>query len=113
MFLKGATVRDIHDDNIEAEFDKVLRKRPHMRGEITKTKMRVKLQKSAPELFSVVHETAAAAAEEHLEMGAAEEKVAVEEEVAAEEKVAAEEEEVPIVKKKRTYKPRKPKNIPV
>jgi hypothetical protein len=34
-----------------------LKKQPAVRGEIKKTKMRTKLQKSVPELFSVVEES--------------------------------------------------------
>jgi beta-glucanase (GH16 family) len=50
---------DVNEDEIEAEFEKVLRKRPHMSGEIVKTEMmKTKLHKSAPELFSVVEDHA-------------------------------------------------------
>jgi hypothetical protein len=57
MFLKGVSVNaSIDMDEIEEEFQKTLKKQPAIRGEIKKTKIRTKLQKSAPELFSVVEE---------------------------------------------------------
>jgi hypothetical protein len=58
MFLKGASVNTSMDmDEIEEEFQKTLKKQPAIRGEIKKTKMRTKLQKIAPELFSVIDES--------------------------------------------------------
>jgi hypothetical protein len=58
MFLKGVSVNTTLDmDEIEEEFQKTVKKQPAIRGEIKKTKMRTKLQKSAPELFSVVEES--------------------------------------------------------
>jgi hypothetical protein len=57
MFLKGVSLNTSLDmDEIEEEFQKTLKKQPAIRGEIKKTKMRTKLQKSAPELFSVVED---------------------------------------------------------
>ena len=58
MFLKGVSINTTIDmDEIENEFQKTLKKQPAVRGEIKKTKMRTKLQKSAPELFSLVEES--------------------------------------------------------
>jgi hypothetical protein len=57
MFLKGSSINTSLDmDEIEEEFQKTLKKQPAIRGEIKKTKIRTKLQKSAPELFSLVEE---------------------------------------------------------
>lgn len=55
MFLKGATINttiDMHE--IEEEFTKTIKKQRAVRGEFKKTKIRTKLQKSSPELFSVI-----------------------------------------------------------
>ena len=56
MFLKGAnsinTTIDMNE--IEMEFAKTIKKQRAIKGEFKKTKMRTKLRKSAPELFSVV-----------------------------------------------------------
>jgi hypothetical protein len=58
MFLKGVSINSSIDmDEIEDEFQKTLKKQPAIRGEIKKTKMRTKLQKSRPELFSIVDES--------------------------------------------------------
>jgi len=55
MFLKGVTISTTIDmEDIEGEFEKTVKKRPAVRGDIKKTKMRTKLQKITPELFSVV-----------------------------------------------------------
>ena len=51
LFLQGASVDESLPD-IEAAVDRELRKRPALRGEIKKTKMRVRLQKPAASLFS-------------------------------------------------------------
>jgi hypothetical protein len=57
MFLKGVSVTTTIDmDEIESEIENVQKKQPAVRGEIKKTKMRTKLQKSAPELFSLVED---------------------------------------------------------
>lgn len=58
MFLKGVSIDStIEMEEIEEEFRKTLKKQPAVRGEIKKTNMRTKLQKSAPELFSTVKES--------------------------------------------------------
>lgn len=56
MFLKGANTINttIEMDEIEMEFSKTIKKQRAIRGEFKKTKMRTKLRKTAPELFSVV-----------------------------------------------------------
>ena len=56
MFLKGANSMNtaIDMDEIEMEFAKTIKKQRAIKGEFKKTKMRTKLRKSAPELFSVV-----------------------------------------------------------
>jgi hypothetical protein len=51
LFLQGVSVDESLPD-IEAAVDRELRKRPALRGEIKKTKMRVRLQKPAAALFS-------------------------------------------------------------
>jgi hypothetical protein len=57
MFLKEGSVNiTMEMDEIEEEFQKTLKKQNAVRGEIKKTKMRTKLQKASPELFSVVDE---------------------------------------------------------
>jgi hypothetical protein len=54
--LKGVSSLDddgnIEMNEIEEEFEKTLRKRPAVRGEIKKTKLRAKLQKVAPVVFA-------------------------------------------------------------
>lgn len=56
MFLKGANSINttIDMDEIEMEFAKTIKKQRAIKGEFKKTKMRTKLRKSTPELFSVV-----------------------------------------------------------
>jgi len=55
LFLQGSN--DIGAEvDIEAELDKVAKKRPAVRGEIKKTKMRVRLQKPPSDVFSEVTE---------------------------------------------------------
>lgn len=55
MCLKGATINTTIDmEEIEMEFSKTIKKQRAIRGEFKKTKMRTKLQKSSPELFSMV-----------------------------------------------------------
>jgi hypothetical protein len=57
MFLKGVSINtDIDMNEIEEEFKKTLKKQPAIKGEIKKTKVRTKLQKVTPELFSVIEE---------------------------------------------------------
>ena len=51
--LEGVEDRGVSMVDLEAEVDEVLKKRPALRGEIKKTKIRVKLQKPAAELFSM------------------------------------------------------------
>jgi hypothetical protein len=56
LFLKGVSSLDddgnIEMNEIEEEFEKTLRKRPAVSGEIKKTKLRAKLQKVAPVVFA-------------------------------------------------------------
>ena len=54
LFLQG--YNDIGIDDIEAELEKAVKKRPAVRGEIKKTKMRVRLQKPSSGIFSEVTE---------------------------------------------------------
>jgi len=57
LFLQGSDIGSSSNgvtDDLEAEVDKALRKRPAHRGEIKKTKIRVRLQKPASDLFSEV-----------------------------------------------------------
>jgi hypothetical protein len=55
LFLKNVSLDDPTPDMSELEdaYEKELRKRPAVRGEIKKTKMRTKLKKPASELFSL------------------------------------------------------------
>ena len=50
--VEGVEEGGLSTEELEAEVDKVLKKRPALRGEVKKTKIRVKLQKPATELFS-------------------------------------------------------------
>jgi hypothetical protein len=54
LFLKNASIDEPSADMTELEdaYEKELRKRPAVRGEIKKTRMRTKLKKPASELFS-------------------------------------------------------------
>jgi hypothetical protein len=54
LFLQGASMESAALPDVEAAFDREQRKRPALRGEIKKTKMRVRLQKPAAALFSEV-----------------------------------------------------------
>jgi hypothetical protein len=56
LFLQGASiVEDVNTtEDLETAMDSELRKRPAIRGEIKKTKMRVKLQKTPSTLFSEI-----------------------------------------------------------
>jgi hypothetical protein len=58
MFLQNVSLDEPSADmtDLEEAFDKELRKRPAVRGEIKKTKLRVKLKKTAAELFSIASE---------------------------------------------------------
>jgi hypothetical protein len=57
MLLKGTTIETTIDMNeIEEEFEKTIKKQPAVRGEIKKTKMRTKLKKAAPQIFSEVQD---------------------------------------------------------
>ena len=53
LFLQGDVINHIEEINIEAVLDTESRKRPALRGEIKKTKMRVRLRKPASTLFSM------------------------------------------------------------
>ena len=51
LFLQGSSDIGV-DSDIEAELEKAVKKRPAVRGEIKKTKMRVRLQKPPSDVFS-------------------------------------------------------------
>ena len=50
--VEGVEEGGLSTEELEAEVDKVLKKRPALRGEVKKTKIRVKLQKPDTGLFS-------------------------------------------------------------
>jgi mRNA (guanine-N7-)-methyltransferase len=52
LFLQGATEEESVFGNLESAVDQEMRKRPAVRGEIKKTKLRIRLQKPASALFS-------------------------------------------------------------
>jgi hypothetical protein len=62
LFLQGASMEAAALPDVEAAFEREQRKRPALRGEIKKTKMRVRLQKPAAALFSEVTQKDAASA---------------------------------------------------
>jgi hypothetical protein len=61
--VEGVEEGGLSTEELEAEVDKVLKKRPALRGEVKKTKIRVKLQKPATELFSLSSTAEASTAE--------------------------------------------------